>query len=108
MSQEGEYHDFISEHHVLWEAGSKENWEKVCKVVDSQLRPMAYKRLGEPNYRSLESEWANSHGIPWFSDHSWDLWMFNDVFYPPHIMNHVGFINETYVVGVMRLGFPFR
>ena len=37
MSQEGEYHDFISEHHVLWEAGSKENWEKVCEVVDSQI-----------------------------------------------------------------------
>lgn len=51
--EEGEYHDFISEHHVLWEAGSKENWEKVCEVVDSQLRPMAYKRLGEPNYRNV-------------------------------------------------------
>lgn len=53
LPQEGEHYDFISEHHILWEAGVKEDWEKICEVIDSQLRPMSLKRLGEQNYRRL-------------------------------------------------------
>lgn len=52
-NQEGEHYDFISEHHILWDAGVKEEWEKICEVIDSQLRPMSLKRLGEQNYRRL-------------------------------------------------------
>lgn len=51
--EEGEHYDFISEHHILWEAGVKEDWEKICEVIDSQLRPMSLKRLGEQNYRNV-------------------------------------------------------
>lgn len=46
-------HVEVAEFHVLWEAGSKEDWEKVCEVIDSQLRPMNHKKLGEANYRTL-------------------------------------------------------
>eukprot|EP00913_Durusdinium_trenchii_P009800 g9203.t1 len=46
-------HDFISEHHVLWDAHVKEDWEKVCGLIESQLRPMSYTRLGENNYRNV-------------------------------------------------------
>ena len=48
----------VSEHHILWEAGSKENWEKVLEVIDSQLRPMCCKKLGEANYKKLACAFA--------------------------------------------------
>ncbi|CAK8991821.1 unnamed protein product [Durusdinium trenchii] len=51
--EEGLCHDFISEHHVLWDAHVKEDWEKVCGLIESQLRPMSYTRLGENNYRNV-------------------------------------------------------
>jgi hypothetical protein len=43
----------VAEFHALWEAGSNENWEKVCELVESQLRPICHKKLGEGNYRKL-------------------------------------------------------
>ena len=51
--EEGAYHDFIVEHHVLWNASVQEDWETVCKLAESQLRPMSFKRLGEHNYRNV-------------------------------------------------------
>ena len=50
---EGAYHDFVSEHQALWNANVKEDWQTVCGLVESQLRPMSYKRLGEHNYRNV-------------------------------------------------------
>ncbi|CAE7464254.1 unnamed protein product [Symbiodinium pilosum] len=50
---EGLYHDFITEHQAMWTANVQEDWETVCKLADSQLRPLSFKRLGEHNFRNV-------------------------------------------------------
>ena len=51
--EDGAYHDFVTEHQAMWNANVQEDWETVCQLSPSQLRPMSLKRLGEHNYRNV-------------------------------------------------------
>ena len=39
----------MSEHHAMWDAYQKQDWEKVCSFVDSQLRPLLLVRRDVQN-----------------------------------------------------------